>query len=124
MLKEAASTYQALVADCPEVPEYRHSMRRTYRALGGHYFGSMRQAENAEAAHQQALQVYEKLVQEHPDVWEYAYQLGRCYHNLAHVAQHPRRWDAMLTNDDEAIEILEHLVGRGYGQVRSDLFDV
>jgi hypothetical protein len=30
----------------------------------------------------------------------------------------------MLTNDEKAIEILEQLVGRGYGQVRSDLFDV
>ena len=124
MLKEAASTYQALAADCPDVPEYRYSLGRTYRALGGHYFVSMRQAEKAEAAHQQALQIYEKLAQEHPDVWDYAYQLGRCYYNLALDAQLARRWDAMLTNDEKAIEILEHLVGRGYGQVRSDLFDV
>jgi tetratricopeptide (TPR) repeat protein len=113
-----------LVADCPDVPEYRHALVRTYRALGGHYFSSRRQAEKAEAAHQQALQIYEKLIQEHPDVWEYAYQLGRCYHSLAQVAQLGRRWDAMLTNDEKAIEILEDLVGRGYGQVRSDLFDV
>ncbi|MGO9464276.1 MAG: protein kinase domain-containing protein [Isosphaeraceae bacterium] len=124
MLKEAASTYQALIADCPDVPEYRHALGRTYRALGGHYFSSTRQAEKAEAAHQQALQIYEKLVQEHPDVWEYAYQLGRCYHSIAQVAHLAHRWDAMLTNDDRAIEILENLVGRGYGQVRSDLFDV
>ena len=124
MLKEAATTYQALVADCPDVPEYRHSLGRTYRALGGHYSTRTRQAEKAEAAHQQALQIYEKLVQEHPDVWEYAYQLGRCYHSLALVAQLERRLDAMLTNDERAIEILENLLGRGYGQVRSDLFDV
>jgi tetratricopeptide (TPR) repeat protein len=124
MLKEAASTYQALIAECPDVPEYRDSLGRTYRALGGHYFSSTRQAEKAEAADQQALQIYEKLVQEHPDVWEYAYQQGRCYHNLAQVAQLEHRWDAMLTYDERAIEILEHLVGRGYGQVRSDLFDV
>ena len=30
----------------------------------------------------------------------------------------------MLTSDERAIEILEQLVRRGYGQVRSDLFDV
>ena len=29
----------------------------------------------------------------------------------------------MLTNDDKAIEILEHLVGRGYRQIRSELLD-
>ena len=54
MLKAAVSTYQALVADCPDVPEYRHSLGRTYRALGGQYFNSMRQGEKAEAAHQRA----------------------------------------------------------------------
>jgi tetratricopeptide (TPR) repeat protein len=124
MLNEAVKTYQALVADFPDVPEYRHSLGRTYRALGGHFFSNMRQAEQAEAAHQQARQIFEKLVQEHPDVWEYAYQLGRCYHSLALAAQLARRWDAMLTNDEKAIEILENLVSRGYGQVRSDLFDV
>jgi eukaryotic-like serine/threonine-protein kinase len=112
-----------LIADCPDVPEYRHSLGRTYRTLGGNYFSNMRQAEKAEAAHQQAVQIYEKLLQEHPDVWEYAYQLGRCYHSLALDAQLGRRWDAMLTNDEKAIEILEQLVGRGYGQVRSDLLD-
>jgi tetratricopeptide (TPR) repeat protein len=123
MLKEAARTYHALVADCPDVPEYRESLGRTYKALGGHYYHGMRHAEKADAAHRQALQIYEKLVQEHPDVWDYAYQLGRCYLRLAMDAQLSRRWDAMLTNDEKAIEILEHLVGRGYRQVRSDLLD-
>ena len=123
MLNEAAKTYQALVADFPDDPDYRHSLGRTYRALGGHFFSNTRQAEKAEAAHQQARQVFEKLVKEHPDVWEYAHQLGRCYHSLALAAQLARRWDAMLTSDERAIEILENLVSRGYGQVRSDLFD-
>jgi serine/threonine protein kinase/tetratricopeptide (TPR) repeat protein len=122
MLKAAASTYQALVALCPDVPEYRNSLGRAYRALGGRYF-VVRQARKAEAAHQQSLQIYEKLVQEHPDMWEYAYQMGRCYYNLALDAQLERRWDAVLSNDEKAIEILEHLVDSGYGQVRSDLFD-
>jgi serine/threonine-protein kinase len=124
MLKDAASNYQALVTDFPDVPDYRNSLGRTYRVLGGHYFVTMRQAEKAEAIHQQALQIYEKLSQEHPDVWDYAYQLARCYYSLALDAQLERRWDAMLTNDEKAIEILEQLVGRGYGQARSDLFDV
>jgi serine/threonine-protein kinase len=124
MLKEASRTFQALVADYPDVPDYRNSLGRTYRALGGHYFVSMRQADKAKAAYEQSLQIYEKLVQEHPDVWEYAYQLGRCYHNLALAAKLARRWDAMLTSDEKAIEILERLLSRGYGQVRSDLFDV
>jgi hypothetical protein len=38
-------------------------------------------------------------------------------------AQLKRRWDDLLTNDEKAIEVLERLVGRGYGQVRPDLFD-
>jgi tetratricopeptide (TPR) repeat protein len=124
MLKEAASTCQALVADCPDVLEYRHSLGSTYRALGGVYFNNLRQVEKAQAAHQQALQIYEKLAQEHPDVWEYAVQLGRCYHYLAMDAQLAGRLDAALTNGDKAKEILEQVVGRGYGQVRADLFDV
>ena len=123
MLKEAARTYQALVADCPDVPEYRHAQGLTYSALGVQYFSNMQQAEKAEAAHQQALQIYEKLVHEHPDVWEYAYYLGHCYYSLAMDAQLKRRWDDLLTNDEKAIEVLEHLVGRGYGQLRPDLFD-
>ena len=123
MLKEAVRTYQALVADCPDVPEYRHALGLTYSALGVQYFHNMQQAEKAEAAHQQALQIYEKLVHEHPDVWEYAYYLGHCYYSLAMDAQLKRRWDELLTNDEKAIEVLEHLVGRGYGQLRPDLFD-
>jgi tetratricopeptide (TPR) repeat protein len=124
MLKEAASTYQALVADYPDAPEYRQSLGLTYRALGGHYFNIMRQVEKARAAHQQALQIYEKLAQEHPDVWDYAYELGRCYQNLALDAQRAGRLDAALTNGEKAIEILEHLVGRGYRPARPDLLDV
>ena len=124
MLKEAARTYQALVADWPDIPEYRNSLGRTYRALGGHYHVSKRQAEKAEAAYQQATQIYEKLVQEHPDVWEYAYQLGRCYHSLALNAHRTLRWDDVLAHDEKAVKILEDLVSRGYGQVRSDLYDV
>ena len=122
-LKEAIGTYQALIADGPDDPEHRKSLGRTYIALGGHYFVN-RQAKEAEAAHQQALQIYEKLAQEHPDVWEYAYQLGRSYHNLAEDAQLEHRWDAMLANDGKAIAILEQLVRKGYGQVRSELLDV
>ncbi len=49
--------------------------------------------------------------------------MGRCYYNLALDAQLARRWDAVLANDEKAIEILEQLVGKGYGQVRSDLLD-
>ena len=113
-----------MVADCPDVPEYRHALGLTYNALGVQYFNNMQQAEKAEAAHQQALQIYEKLVHEHPEVWEYAYYLGRCYYSLAMDAQLKRRWDDLLTNDEKAIEVLEHLVGRGYGQLRPDLFDV
>jgi tetratricopeptide (TPR) repeat protein len=124
MLKDAVSTYQALVADYPDVPEYRHSLGATYRAMGtGLYFNNMRQVEKAEAANQQALQIYNKLTQEHPDVWEYALQLGRCYHSLAMDAQAAGRLDAALSNCGKAIQILEHLVASGYGQVRADLFD-
>jgi serine/threonine protein kinase/tetratricopeptide (TPR) repeat protein len=124
MLKEAASTYQALVADYPDVPEYRQSLGLTYRALGGQYFNNTRQVEKAQAAHRQAVQIYEKLAQEHPDVWDYAYELGRCYQNLALDAQRAGRLDTALTTGEKAIEILAHLVGRGYKPARPDLFDV
>ena len=116
-------TYQALVADYPDVPEYRHSLGRTYRALGAHYYNNLQQAEKAQAAHQQALQIYQKLAHEHPDVWEYACELGRCYRDFAMTAQLAGRLDDALTNGGKATEILEGLVGRGYGQVRADLFD-
>jgi tetratricopeptide (TPR) repeat protein len=124
MLKEAASTYQALVADYPDIPEYRHSLGHTYRALGGVYFNNLRQLEKAQAAQEQALQVYEKLAQEHPDVWEYACELARCHYNLALGAQAAGRLDAALTSGDKAVEILQQVVGKGYGEVRADLFDV
>jgi tetratricopeptide (TPR) repeat protein len=124
MLKEAVSSYQALVADWPDVPDYRNFLGRAYRALGSQYSTRMRQGEKAKAEHQRALQIFEKLVQEHPDVWDYAYQMGRCYHSLALAAQLERQWDAVLTYDEKAIGILEHLVATGHGQVRSDLLDV
>ena len=46
-------------------------------------------------------------------MWDYEYQLGRCYYNLALDAQLARRWDAMLANDEKAIEILEQVLGGG-----------
>ena len=50
-------------------------------------------------------------------------QLGRCYSSLASVARFAGQLEAAQTNGDKAIEILEHVVGGGYGQVRSDLYD-
>jgi serine/threonine protein kinase len=122
-LKEAASTYQSLAADYPERPEYRHSLGRTYRIFGALYFNNLRQPKKAEEAYRQALQTYDKLDHDHPDVWEYTWQLGRCYSSLAGVARFAGQLDVALTNGDKAIEILEHVVGKGYGQVRSDLYD-
>jgi hypothetical protein len=57
-------------------------------------------------------------------VWEYAYQLGRCRHNLALDAQLAGQPDVALAESGKAIEILEQLISRGYGQARSDVFDL
>ncbi len=124
MLKEAVNTYQTLVADFPDAPEYCNFLGRAYRLLGGHYFASTRQGDKAEAAHQQAVQIYEKLVQEHPDVADYAHQLGRCYYNLALDAQLKRQWYTVQTYNEKAIAVFENLVARGNKRVRPDLLDV
>jgi hypothetical protein len=123
MLKGAASTYQALSHDYADVPEYRHSLARAYMALGGLYFNNLRQAEKAEAAGQQAMQIDEKLSQEHPDALEYAYDLGHCYSLLSNVAETAGRSDTALIRIEKAIEILEDVVGRGYSQARNDLIN-
>jgi tetratricopeptide (TPR) repeat protein/tRNA A-37 threonylcarbamoyl transferase component Bud32 len=123
MLKGAVSTCKALVHDYPDVPEYWHSLALAHRKLGGVYFLNMQQFERAEAAHQQATQIFEKLVKEHPDVLEYVYQLGACYNNLALDAKSEGRLEAALTRVDQAIEVLEQVVARGYGEARTELLD-
>jgi serine/threonine-protein kinase len=81
------------------------------------------EAEKAEAAHQQALQIFEKLANEHPDVLEYGFEVGRAYRYLALDADLAGQPDAALARLNKAIEILERVVGRGYGQGRSELFN-
>jgi serine/threonine protein kinase/tetratricopeptide (TPR) repeat protein len=124
LLQEAATTYQALVADYPDNPDYRRALGRTYTALAGHYYNNMQQADKAQAAHRQALQIYEKLAREHPDVWEYAYSMSVCHRGLAMDAQLAGRSEAALDECGKAIEIFEQLIGKGYGEARSDVFDV
>jgi len=121
ILKGAENSLQALVRAHPDVPEYRQSQGRTYITLGRLYKNNA--PEKAEAAHQQALQIFEKLAQEHSDVLEYAFDVGRIYRFLGLDADLGRRPDTALARCDKAIEILEHVVGRGYAQGRSELFN-
>jgi tetratricopeptide (TPR) repeat protein len=123
MLKGAVNNYQSLVHDYPDVPHYRHSLARTYMALGVLYFNNMRQGEKSEAALEQALETFEKLAQEHPDVLEYVYDLGHCYSLLATAAEPAGRSDVALAKSEKAIEILDHVVKRGYSQAKRDLFN-
>jgi serine/threonine-protein kinase len=122
ILKGAASTLQTLVRDYPYLPEYRDALGRTYFSLGLVYHDNLGRAKSAAVAHQLALQIFEKLVQEHPDVLEYGYRVGLCYHALV--------LDAVLGGwqapglDEKAIEILERVVSRGYGQARDELLNV
>ena len=122
-LKEAVRTYQALIADGPDVPEYRNSLGRTYIAHGR----SLLREQAGQGGGGRSSASTANLREASPGapgcVGD-AYQLGRSYHNLAEDAQLEHRWDAMLANDEKAIEILEQLVRKGYGQVRSELLDV
>jgi tetratricopeptide (TPR) repeat protein len=122
-LKGAESSYRALVRDYPEVPQYRESLGTTYHTLGSLYHDNMAQAEKAEAAHQQSLQIFEKLANDHRDVLEFMYRVGYSYFLLALDADLAGRTDAALTRYDRACEILEGVVGRGYGLGRIELFD-
>src|SRR5262249_57043900 len=73
---------------------------------------------------QQALEIYEQLAREHRDVWEYAYLTGRTRRGLVLDAQLAGRSDAALAEAGKAIEILEQVISRGHGQVRTDVLDV
>jgi serine/threonine protein kinase/tetratricopeptide (TPR) repeat protein len=122
-LEKAARSYQALARDYPDVPEYRQSLAITYETMGGLYFNNARQADKAEAAYQKALPIHESLAREHPDVLVYVANLGQCYNGLAMTADLAGRSDAALTRFDQAVEVLERVVGRGYGEARRDLFN-
>jgi hypothetical protein len=83
----------------------------------------MRQAEKAEAAQLQALRIVESLAREHPDVLVYDHDLGRCYLDLAISADLAGRSDTVRLRLDKAIEILEHVVGKGHRSARAELFN-
>jgi serine/threonine protein kinase/tetratricopeptide (TPR) repeat protein len=121
-LQESVRICQRLVLDYSGVPTYLHSLGKAYISLGNLYH-AMHLPEKAEVAQQQALQIFERLSREHPDVLEYLYEVGRVYYHLGGVADLGGQLDPALSRFSHAIEILERVVGKGYGAGRLHLLD-
>lgn len=85
--EKAAEILRALVADFPEVPDYRYDLSELYADAGGppprdpDAFEEW--AEGAIASLKKALEISEALVAEHPQVPEYAALEVRCRSQLA-----------------------------------------
>jgi Flp pilus assembly protein TadD len=67
--RQALPLYEQLVAEHPQVPEYRQQLATTHNNLGALLKATGRAGE-AEKAYRQALQLREQLVSEHPQVPE------------------------------------------------------
>ncbi len=118
-LMETQRVYGRLVQGKREtLPEHWQSLARSHAILGMAY-RSQEQAEKAEAAQQQAVDIFEKLAKEHPDVLEYAYDVGRCQIELGKTADDSGRYDIAIARFDKAIAILQDVVDKGYGSART-----
>jgi serine/threonine protein kinase/tetratricopeptide (TPR) repeat protein len=123
LLKGAEGAFETLVREQPDVPEYRQAQGRTYIALGRLYHSNLPRADEAEVSHQQALHIFEGLARQHPDALEYSLERGRAYRYLGLDADLAGRPDVALARYDKAIEILDSVVGRGYGDGRSEFLN-
>jgi serine/threonine protein kinase/Flp pilus assembly protein TadD len=78
---------EKLIADYPDVPQYRRGLANSYNHLGIVLVGLGKHKE-AEAAYRQALAVQEKLVADFPNVAQYRQDLALSHNNLAHLLEH------------------------------------
>lgn len=87
-LSDAETAYQAclsarnqLVADCPEIAEYRVDLAKTYNNLGVLHNATGR-PENARIAWRRSLDIQSKLAVDFPHAADYRVDLARSYTNL------------------------------------------
>jgi Flp pilus assembly protein TadD len=84
--RQALQLYERLVAEHPQVPQYRQELATTHNNLGVLLQATGRVAD-AEKAYRQALQLRERLVAEHPQVPEYRQELATTHNNLGVLLQ-------------------------------------
>jgi Flp pilus assembly protein TadD len=77
----ALQLQERLVAEHPQVPQYRQLLASTHSNLGL-LLKDIGRVADAEKAYRQALQLYERLVAEHPQVPQYRQELARTHNNL------------------------------------------
>jgi serine/threonine protein kinase len=107
--RQAVSLWERLVADHPDVPEYRSGLADTLWRLG---WGLPRRGEwaDAEAEFRRAAGIVEPLVAEHPDVPEYRGSLAWYLSLLANaLARQGKRPEADV-KFPEAIRLFERVV--------------
>src|SRR5262249_17782494 len=121
ILREAESVCQSLIRDHQGLPGYQLQLGLIYGKLGSLYHDNLAQAEKAEKACLQYLQIAEALVKEHPDVLEYEGHVGIAQEGFGLSADLGGQPQIALARWDKAIEIYEREVSRGVAAARGYL---
>ena len=85
LLRRAATLQSELVAEFPEVPEYRAGLGSTYNTLGI-LLADRRRASEADEAYGKALEYGRSLAADFPSVVDYQSAVGITLHNRAELA--------------------------------------
>jgi serine/threonine-protein kinase len=78
----AIALFQALAAEFPRRPAYRHLLAGCYTNLGGSLLANTPRSKEAEGAFRRALAIQQALVDEFPDKAEYRWAVAGSQHNL------------------------------------------
>ncbi len=76
-LRKAVKILERLVAEHPDVPDYRLLLAQCYRDGSFRWFGRGR--DSGQQSADKAVEILQKLVQEYPDVPDYSYDLSETY---------------------------------------------
>jgi serine/threonine protein kinase/Flp pilus assembly protein TadD len=107
--RQALQLCEQLVAEHPQVPEYRQDLATTHNNLGVLLKDTGRPAE-AEKAYRQALQLRERLVAEHPQVPEYRQGLAGTHTNLGVLLEASGRLADAEKAYRQALQLYQRLV--------------
>lgn len=122
--RQAVEIQAKLAREYSDKPEYgndlathRSNLAATIYSLGYASFHTHRRMDQAEAAYREAADLWDQLVREYPQVRDYRYQLARSRGSLGMVRPVTGHGEQAKALYDQALRILEALVGEKHENV-------
>jgi serine/threonine protein kinase len=115
--RQALQLYEQLMAEHPQVPQYRHQLAIAHNNIGVLLEATGR-ANEAEKAIRKALEIQERLVADRPELPQYSEELARMHINLAMLSRSDGRVAEAEKAYGQALEVYQRLAAE-YPDVRT-----